>query len=482
MVAVTLTNFIDGKHAAPRSGDYFESPNPSDGSVNARVPDSIRADVDAAVMAAKTAFTSWSRTTRAHRSQILNRIADLIESRLIEFAEAESRDQGKPVSLALAVDIPRAVHNFRFFATYLHHMEEKSTVQDGVSLNYVVRKPVGVAGLISPWNLPLYLATWKLAPAIASGCTMVLKPSEFTSVTCWMLCDILNQAGLPPGVVNMVFGVGPKAGAALVEHPDVRLLSFTGGTVTGETIYRSCAKGFKKMSLELGGKNANIIFADADFGKCLNTTVASSFRNQGEICLCGSRIFVERSLYPKFLEEFIARTEKLVVGHPSDPKTDIGALVSAAHLNKVMGYVRLAQEEGGIVACGGTLVTNVMNGEGGYYMRPTILTGLSSTSRCAQEEIFGPVVVVIPFDSEDEVVTYANGTIYGLSASVWTTNLNRAMRMGQELDVGTVWINQWMVRDLNLPFGGAKASGVGREGAPYSFDFFCEEKAVQIAL
>ncbi|KAI8837375.1 aldehyde dehydrogenase domain-containing protein [Chytriomyces cf. hyalinus JEL632] len=481
-MATTLSNFIDGSFVAPANGGYFDSPNPSDGSVNARVPDSDKRDVDAAAEAASRAFVGWSKTSRAERSTILLRIADLLEARIDEFAAAESRDQGKPLSLAKEVDIPRACHNFRFFATYILHMEDKKTEMDGVSLNFVQKYPVGVAGLISPWNLPLYLATWKLAPAIASGCTCILKPSEFTSVTCWMLCDIFNQAGLPRGVVNMVFGLGPKAGAALVEHPDVKLISFTGGSATGEIIYKSCAPRFKKMSLELGGKNANIIFADADFDKCLATTMASSFRNQGEICLCGSRIFVERSIYAKFLAAFKQKTEQLVVGHPSDASTQVGALISKAHLDKVMGYVKLAQQEGGVVESGGNLVTNVVNGSGGYYMRPTILTGLTSASRCAQEEIFGPVVVVIPFDTEAEVLEFANSTQYGLSASLWTTDLNRAIRISSSLEVGTVWVNQWMVRDLNLPFGGSKASGIGREGVPYSFDFFCDERAVMIAL
>ncbi|ORY49105.1 aldehyde dehydrogenase-like protein 8 family, member A1 [Rhizoclosmatium globosum] len=479
---IQLHNFIGGRFVPPSNDKYFESPNPSDGSTNALVPDSTDSDVDAAVSAAATAFEAWRNTSREARSKILLKIADLLERRIDEFAEAESRDQGKPVSLARMVDIPRAVHNFRFFASAVLHMTEKSTEMDGVSINYVQKYPVGVAALISPWNLPLYLATWKLAPAIASGCTSVLKPSEFTSVTCYLLCDILNQAGLPHGVVNMVFGTGPSAGAPLVSHPKVRLISFTGGTVTGQHIARTAAPLFKKLSLELGGKNANVIFADAEYEKCLATTINSSFRNQGEICLCGSRIFVERSLYPKFLADLKARTEALVVGHPSDPATQIGALISKQHLEKVMGYVALAQQEGGTIETGGTLVTNIQNGANGFYMRPTIITGLTHLSRCAQEEIFGPVVTVIPFDTEADVVEWTNSTQYGLSASVWTSDLKRAVRVSGQLEVGTVWVNQWMVRDLNLPFGGVKGSGVGREGAPYSWDFFCEERAVMLAL
>ncbi|KAJ3068462.1 Aldehyde dehydrogenase 8 member A1 [Podochytrium sp. JEL0797] len=439
-------NNIDGAFVPPSNGSFFASPNPSDGTINALVPDSTTSDVDAAVAAAKRAFLLWSKTTRDQRSAVLLKIADLIDARLDEFAEAESRDQGKPVWLAKKVDIPRASYNFRYFATAILHMDEKKTEMDGVSLNYVQRYPAGVAALVSPWNLPLYLATWKLAPAIASGCTCVLKPSEFTSVTCHMLCSLLHEAGLPAGVVNMVFGTGLNAGFPLVKHKDVRLVSFTGGTVTGQTIATACAPSFKKMSLELGGKNANIVFADAEFEK--------------------SRIFVERSLYPKFLAEFTTRTNALRVGHPSDPTSQLGALVSKAHLDKVMSYVALATQEGGTVHAGGVAVQNVEGGEGGFYMRPTILTGLKPTSRCAQEEIFGPVVVVIPFDTEEEVVGYANGTVYGLSACVWTSDLKRAVRVSGALEVGTVWVNQWMVRDLGLPFGGVKGSGVGREGGP----------------
>ncbi|KAJ3415031.1 Aldehyde dehydrogenase 8 member A1 [Chytridiales sp. JEL 0842] len=446
------------------------------------VPDSTSPDVDAAVESATKAFPGWSQTTRAERSRLMMKVADLLEARLEEFAIAESRDQGKPISLARTVDIPRAVHNFRFFASYILHMGEKKTDLDGVAINYVQRVPVGVAGLISPWNLPLYLATWKIAPAMASGCTCVLKPSEFTSVTVWMLCSLLNEAGVPPGVVNMVFGTGPNAGSALVSHPKVPLISFTGGTATGEIIYRNCAPLFKKISLELGGKNANIVFADADFDKAVATSIRSSFANQGEICLCGSRIFVEESIHDKFVAALSAKANALVVGDPADPKTNLGALVNKQHLEKVMYYVNLAREEGGTITAGGELVKNVRGGENGFFMRPTIITGLKPNGRVLQEEIFGPVVTVVPFKTEEEVIGYANGVKYGLAACVWTENLKRAQRVSHQIHVGTVWVNCWMVRDLNMPFGGFKASGLGREGAPYSFDFFCEEKTICFSL
>ncbi|KAJ3219930.1 Aldehyde dehydrogenase 8 member A1 [Dinochytrium kinnereticum] len=473
---IQLQNFIDGALHPPKSGNYITSLNPATGQPYCLVPDSTEDDVEMAVAAATKAFPGWSETTRQERSRVMNKIADLIESRLDAFAEAESRDQGKPFSLAKRVDIPRAVHNFRFFASYILHMEDKKTEMDGVAINYVHRYPVGVAGLISPWNLPLYLATWKLAPAIASGCTCVLKPSEFTSATAHLLSKVLIEANLPNGVINIVFGDGPKAGSALVNHPKVPLISFTGGTLTGQTIFKNCSTQFKKMSLELGGKNANIIFADADFDKALATSVRSSFLNQGEICLCGSRIFVEAPIYEKFVEHFVEKASNLVVGDPSDPATDLGALVSEQHLRKVLGYVELAREEGGTVLCGGEALKGIKNCEGGFFMRPTIVTGV------LKEEIFGPVVTIVPFTSEEEVIGFANSTEYGLSASIWTENLKRAHRVSHKLHVGTAWVNCWMVRDLNMPFGGSKASGIGREGAPYSFDFFCEETTVCIAM
>ncbi|KAJ3190705.1 Aldehyde dehydrogenase 8 member A1 [Irineochytrium annulatum] len=366
---------MSNKFLPPSSHKYITSLNPATTQPFALIPESDQADVDAAVAAAKAAFPSWSETPRTERSRLLMKVAELLEARLEEFAIAESRDQGKPVSVARTVDIPRAIHNFRFFATALLHTSQRKTEVDGVALNYTLQQPVGVAGMISPWNLPLYLATWKIAPCLASGCTAVLKPSEFTSVTMFMLCSIFVEAGIPSGVVNVVFGDGPKAGDALVKHKDVPLVSFTGGTKTGEIIYRNCSKGFKKMSLELGGKNANVIFADADLEKAVAGSVRSSFSNQGEICLCGSRIFVEESVMGKFLEKFKVGTEKLVVGDPADPATNLGPLVSQQHLEKVMSYVELAKKEGGTILTGGELVKGVKACDGGFFMKPTIITG-----------------------------------------------------------------------------------------------------------
>lgn len=398
----------------------------------------------------------------------------------LEFAEAESRDQGKPVSLARSVDIPRAIYNFRYFAGKVLYVESKCNEVDGVALNYVHRMPVGVCGLISPWNLPLYLLTWKIAPALAFGNTAVCKPSEITSLTAFMLCQVFKDAGLPNGVLNMVFGGGLKAGSALVSHPQVPLISFTGGTVTGEKITTLAAPYHKKLSLELGGKNANIIFDDADLEKAVEHTVRSSFANQGEICLCGSRIFVHENIYDEFIEKFVSKTKQIKVGDPAAPETNMGPLVSEQHLEKVLSYVKIGVEEGGTILHG----SNERLKQEGYYMLPTIIaTNKMNPMKCrvTQDEIFGPVVTVTKFSDDDTVVEWANGVKYGLSASIWTENGKRQRRVAEALRVGTVWVNCWMVRDLSMPFGGTKHSGVGREGGDYSLEFYTEEKTICLA-
>ncbi|KAI9144125.1 aldehyde dehydrogenase family 8 member A1-like protein [Paraphysoderma sedebokerense] len=475
-------NFINGEFLPPSNNKYLDSFNPSTGKVHYHIPDSSSIDVDQAVKAAVEAFDSWSGLPRSTRCNYLLKIADLLESRLDQFALAESKDQGKPVWLAKSVDIPRAVYNFRFFANAVTVKEGKVTELEGVALNYTRRDPVGVAGLISPWNLPLYLLTWKIAPAIALGNTCVCKPSEFTSVTAYMLCQVLIDAGLPRGVVNMVFGTGPSAGASLVTHPKVPLISFTGGTATGEKLITNSAPLFKKLSLELGGKNPAIIFSDADLKSCIPTTVRSSFANQGEICLCTSKIFVHKSIYDEFVEKFVEETKKWTVGNPLNEETKVGALISKEHLEKVMRYVDIAKQEGGTIAIGGRRVKlDDPDLAGGYYMEPTVVTGLPPTARCMQEEIFGPVTCIYPFETEEEAVKYANGVQYGLAATVWSNDTKLSHRISKALHTGYVWVNCWMVRDLNMPFGGYKASGLGREGWPYSLEFFTEEKTVCIA-
>ncbi|CAG8526183.1 3154_t:CDS:10 [Ambispora leptoticha] len=482
MPVTVLQNFIGGEFVNSNNTEqYIDSYNPATGKVHAKVPDSNEVDVNKAVEAAQAAFKTWSKLPSSHRSNFLYRIADVLESRLKEFAEAEVRDQGKTIKFATNIDISRSVYNFRYFAGHVLHMEEKAGQLDGVALNYVQRCPIGVAGLISPWNLPLYLLTWKIAPCIASGNTCVCKPSEFTSLTAYMLCSVLKEAKLPDGVVNMVFGSGPSTGEALVTHPNVPLISFTGGTVTGKHIMESSAKQLKKLSLELGGKNANIIFDDCNFEQAVETSIRAAFSNQGEICLCGSRIFVQETIYQKFLDTFIPKARDLVVGDPNDPKTFVGALNNKQHMEKVLMYIDLARQEGGVIECGGS--RKILQGElsEGYFVEPTVITGVSLTSRVAREEIFGPVVTVHPFTDEQQAIDYANDSLYGLSCSVWTENGRRARRVAESIDAGTVWVNCWLVRDLRMPFGGMKGSGLGREGADYSMDFFTESKTICLA-
>ncbi len=472
-----LANFIGGGFVAPASAAYIDDVAPSTGEVIAQLPDSDERDIGAAVAAARRAFPAWSRTAVAERSRLLLRLADLIEEDLEELARVESLDSGKPISLARRLDIPRAVANFRFFATAIVHDATEAHVTDGVALNYTLRQPLGVAGLISPWNLPLYLLSWKIAPAIAAGNTCVAKPSELTPMTANRLAELSLKAGIPAGVVNIVHGYGQKAGRALVAHEDVPAISFTGGTVTGAAVAANAAPRFKKLSLELGGKNPNVIFADADLAEAVSTSIRSSFWNQGEICLCGSRIFVERTAYDDFVERFVAAAKTLRVGDPLDDATDVGALISAAHLEKVTGYVDLAREEGGTIATGGHRADRA-----GFFVEPTVITGLSCDCRVMQEEIFGPVVTITPFDGEDQAIAFANSTRYGLSASLWTRDLQRAHRVAAAIDSGTVWVNCWLLRDLRVPFGGVKESGVGREGGFESLRFFTEAKNVCVKL
>ncbi|MEN9530704.1 MAG: hypothetical protein RI932_2577, partial [Pseudomonadota bacterium] len=456
--------------------------NPARGRIYAQCPNSDAADISLAVEAAKKSFPLWKSLSDDKRSDYLLKIADAIERRQEDFAQAESRDQGKPVSLARSMDIARAISNFRFFATRLQHTEEKAFKSSEHVLHYTERSPIGVVGLITPWNLPLYLLTWKIAPALAFGNTVVCKPSEITPLTAHMLCEVFNEVQLPAGVVNMVFGEGPTAGQALVEHPHVKAISFTGGTKTGARLAATAAPLFKKLSLELGGKNPNIIFEDADLATAVQVTVRSSFLNQGEICLCGSRIYVHKSIYNEFLKGFIELTKKFKVGDPSHPETRMGALVSASHLEKVDSYVKLAVADGGAVLLGGKRAQLEGDLAQGHFYEPTILVNVPHHSRAIQEEIFGPVVTVTPFETEAEAIALANETEFGLAASIWTENLSRAHRVARAVEAGIVWVNGWLLRDLRVPFGGMKSSGLGREGGDWSHDFYTETKDICIQL
>jgi aminomuconate-semialdehyde/2-hydroxymuconate-6-semialdehyde dehydrogenase len=477
-----IHNFIDGEFVRPGSGSYLENIEPATGRAYSLVPDSDSRDVESAVTAAEIAFPSWAHTPAADRSRILLRIADLIDRDLEKFARAESIDTGKPLSLARSLDIPRASSNFRFFATAILHTENQAHVMDGIAFNYTLRQPRGIVGLISPWNLPLYLLSWKIAPAIAVGNTAVAKPSELTPMTAFLLCEICREAGLPKGVLNIVHGTGPNVGASITAHPRIGTISFTGGTVTGRKVAEAGASLFKKISLELGGKNPNIIFADADLDAAIAGSVRSSFANQGQVCLCGSRVFVERPKYDEFVRRFVERVGQLKQGDPLEPTTDQGAIVSKTQLDKVKFYVDLAREEGGAIAVGG-IVPEPPNERcrDGYFFPPTVITGLPVACRVNREEIFGPVVTITPFESEEEVIRYANDVEYGLSSSIWTLNLNRAHRVAEQIHTGTVWVNCWLVRDLRVPFGGMKQSGVGREGGEEALRFFTEPKNVCIA-
>jgi aminomuconate-semialdehyde/2-hydroxymuconate-6-semialdehyde dehydrogenase len=476
-----LLNYINGELLEPHSKEYIENESPVDGQVFSLVPDSDKQDVEKAVEAAKKAFPFWSGLSKKERHDHLMRLADGIQARFDEMVEAESKDNGKPEWLAKQVDIPRASENLRFFATASLHFASQMHDMDGKAINYTLREPIGVVGCISPWNLPIYLFTWKIAPALAAGNTVVAKPSEVTPYTAYLLSEVCQEVGFPKGVLNIVHGYGHKVGTAITSHPDTPVISFTGGTVTGAKIAETAAPMFKKLSLELGGKNPNIIFADADFEDALEMALKASFRNQGQICLCGSRLFVEEPIYEKFKAAFVKRTQELKVGNP---KTDnnLGAVVSKNHMNSILSKIELAKEEGGKVLCGGNRL--ILDGElsEGYYIEPTIIEGLNHMCRTNQEEIFGPVVSIMPFKNEEDVIEMANSTRYGLAASIFTKDISKGHRVAAKIDSGIIWINTWMMRDLRIPFGGMKDSGVGREGGFKSLEFFTEPKNVCLKI
>lgn len=477
-----ILNYIGGQFREPSSGAWLDNYEPSLGEVYSQVPNSNEKDVNDAIIAAAKAFPLWSKTPVVERAQFINRIAELIEKNLEKFAHAESRDNGKPFTLARDLDIPRSISNFRFFAAAITQLHGESFVSDQVALNYTEYSPLGVVGCISPWNLPLYLLSWKIAPALAAGNCVVAKPSEITPMTAFLLSEIAHEAGLPAGVLNIVHGLGPHVGEPLVKHPDVKAISFTGSTATGRRIAESTSGQFKKISLEMGGKNANIIFADADFEKALTTTLRSSFANQGQICLCGSRIFVEDKIYDRFRDELVARSKKLKVGDPASFHTDQGALVSKSHWEKVVACLDQAKREGGKILCGGKPPELEPRLKKGYYLEPTLIEGLQADAITNQEEIFGPVATLIRFSKEEDAIAMANSTRYGLSASVWTSDVQRAHRVARQLHAGLVWVNTWMMRDLRTPFGGVKESGVGREGGQEALKFFSEVKNICIAF
>lgn len=482
ILMLKIDNYINGELRVPSTGRYLYNYNPAEGKVYSQLADSNADDVTLAVTAATEAFSPWAELPVEKRCSILLRLADLVDRDREKLALAESIDSGKPIALARSLDIPRASANLRFFATGALHVSNAAHATGTQAVNYTLHVPMGVAGCISPWNLPLYLFTWKIAPALAAGCCVVAKPSELSPMTAYMFSALCIEAGLPPGVLNVIHGLGNKAGQAIVTHPMIPAISFTGGTATGKKIASFAAPMFKKLSLELGGKNPNIVFADCNFDRALESTIQSSFSNQGEICLCGSRVFVERSIYDRFLDQLIKRTQSLVTGDPLMPATNIGALISKSHMKKVLEYIALAREEGGNVVAGGEQLKMAGRCENGFFVAPTIITGLAFNCRTNQEEIFGPVITVMPFDSEEQVIMEANSTTYGLSATIWTQDLDRAHRVAAGVKTGIVWVNCWLFRDLRTPFGGMKQSGMGREGGWDALNFFTEVKNICIKL
>lgn len=475
-----LKNYINGELVEPQLGQYIDNVEPATGQVYSQIPDSTAEDLEQAVIAAEKAQTAWAAMPLEKRAEILTKVADAIDGHSNKLAKAEAIDNGKPFSLAKNVDIYRASANIRFFAQAITQFSSESHAMGNEAINYTLRDPIGIVGCISPWNLPLYLFTWKIAPALAAGNTVIAKPSEITPMTAYLFSKICNEAGLPPGVLNILHGTGASIGDPLTTHPKIKAISFTGGTSTGAHISKVTAGMFKKLSLELGGKNPTLVFADCDFEETVENVIRAAFANQGQICLCGSRIYIERPIYDKFKAAFVEKVKTLKIGDPLEPSTQHGALVSKSHMDKVLSYIELAQDEGGTILTGGKKMMIKGRCRGGYFVEPTVIESLDNNCRTNQEEIFGPVCTIMPFDSDEEAIELANGSQYGLASSVWTNDLKRAHRVAKEIEAGIVWINCWLLRDLRTPFGGIKSSGVGREGGLEALRFFTEPKNVCI--
>ncbi|WP_395373761.1 aldehyde dehydrogenase [Marinicella sp. W31] len=479
--SVDIQNYINGELMAPFNEHYLDNIEPATGQIYGRIPNSDATDLEMAVKAARAAQKKWAATSLDARFQILNRLADLIDANSDRLAEAESRDNGKPIALARQVDIPRASANIRFFAQAITQFASESHAMGEIAINYTLRQPLGIVACISPWNLPLYLFTWKIAPALAAGNAVIAKPSEVTPLTAYLFSQLCIEAGLPKGVLNVLHGTGPSIGGPLTTHEHVKAISFTGGTSTGQHIRQVTAKSFKKLSLELGGKNPTLVFADCDLEKTIAETGRAAFANQGQICLCGSRIYVQRKIYDAYVKGLVKYAESLRIGDPLDTETQFGAVVSETHMEKVLKYVDMAVEQGGKILTGGS--RHLLQGrcESGYFLQPTVITGLNNSSSVNQEEIFGPVCTVQPFDDEKEALALANDSNYGLACSIWSSDVQRCHRLARDIECGIVWVNCWLQRDLRTPFGGMKASGIGREGGVEALRFFTEPKNVCIS-
>ncbi|NVJ67149.1 MAG: aldehyde dehydrogenase [Gammaproteobacteria bacterium] len=475
-----IENYINGKIVAPTAGNYIDNVEPATGKIYSQIANSDEQDLELAIQAAEAAQEAWANTSLEKRAEILCRLADLIDANADELAKAEAIDNGKAITFAKAVDIYRSSANIRFFAHATTQFSSESHAMGNLAINYTLRDPIGIVGCISPWNFPLYLFTWKIAPALASGNVVIAKPSEVTPMTAYLFSKLCIEAGLPKGVLNILHGTGPSIGSPITTHPKIKAISFTGGSATGAHISKVTAGMFKKLSLELGGKNPTVVFADCDFDETVNEVVRAAFSNQGQICLCGSRIYIERPIYEQFKAAFVEKVKALRIGDPLDEATQHGATVSKAHMEKVLSYIELAQQEGGTVLTGGKRHQVDGRCQDGFFIEPTVIEGLANQCRTNQEEIFGPVCTIMPFDTDEEAIELANGTQYGLASSVWTNDLKRAHRVAKQIEAGIVWINCWLLRDLRTPFGGVKASGVGREGGLEAMRFFTEPKNVCI--
>ena len=476
---IDVPNHIGGKEVQAIDGEWILNYAPSTGNIISRIPKSNHQDVNNAVRVAKEAGEDWGLLSKNERANWLDRIADSLESRFDEIASLECLDTGKPIRISRAVDATRSVTNFRFYAQQIRELEDENFRMENAT-NHVIRRPVGVGALITPWKLPLYLLSWKVAPAIGMGNTVICKPSELTPMTANLMMEVIKDSGLPDGVVNLIHGTGVEAGAPLVSHPDVRFVSFTGGTSTGSIVARDAAASFKKISLELGGKNATIILDDCDLEEHMDSIVRASFLNQGQVCLCGSRILIQDSIYESFKNKFVEAVNHLKIGDPTDENTDLGSLISPQHLEKVSSYVDLAIEEGGTILTGGKTPEIGAEFEGGNWISPAVVEGLSPESRCATEEIFGPLVTLHRFSDDEEAVKISNNTRYGLAGSIWTKDSSRGEKIAKKMDTGMVWVNTWLHRDLRVPFGGVKDSGLGREGGKWSLGFFSEPSNICI--
>lgn len=475
-----LVNYINGELTAPKDNNYLDVYNPATGIAYTKVPESTAVDLDAAICSAKEAFRDWQKVSHQERAQWLRKLANGIEKYSNELAIAESCNTGKPISLAKNLDIARSAANFLFYADAITQFRSDCYSSDPNIINYNLKQPLGIVACISPWNLPLYLLTWKIAPALVTGNCVIAKPSEITPVTATLLAEICAEINFPKGVLSILHGSGNNIGNMIVEHQDISAISFTGGTQTGKKLAVKAAQNLKKVSLELGGKNPAIIFADCDLDKTIDIVVKSAFTNQGQVCLCNSRIYIQDNIYEKFKHKFIEKVADIKIGDPQDIHTQFGAISNKNHYEKILNYIRIAKEDGGSILYGGEPVTIAGRCQSGYFIKPTVIENIPSKSVVNQHEIFGPVITLNKFSTMSEAIFLANDTIYGLATSIFTNDINKANMVAREIKSGIVWINNWMIRDLRTPFGGCKDSGIGREGGDYSLNFFTENKNICI--